>query len=235
MPEHNVPEERPRGLAGEHLEEALNYLQATGDPPRLYGTQHPTPADATAEAILTAFAYERRRKHARNGVLFAAFAAEAYINEFTAALLSGKNQKALDRVSPVDRYILATGYIDSAKPLFRRDDGIIPVLADLFVLRNKLVHPKPGYGPRRFQEEATDFDSTFNAAKLVRFVIIVAAAARVLVTKAYGKDALDYPAAFIWSGSRVLLDYVERTSDLPRFDAPAERPLISQILDGRKP
>jgi hypothetical protein len=41
-------------------------------------------------------------------MLFAAFAAEAYINEFIAEHFAGKDYEALEKLSTVDKYVLAT-------------------------------------------------------------------------------------------------------------------------------
>ena len=107
--------ERPRNLSAAYLEQAVNALHAAGDAADLFrGRRKPPPDDATGEKIKRgeAIAFLRARHkhmtHCRNAVLFAALAAESYVNEFLGVFLDGQDREAVDRLSPVNKYVLGT-------------------------------------------------------------------------------------------------------------------------------
>src|SRR5438034_10765040 len=49
-----------------------------------------------------------RRRRCRNALLFAGLAAEAYVNEFLAHHLGGKDLAAVDRLPAVEKYVIGT-------------------------------------------------------------------------------------------------------------------------------
>jgi hypothetical protein len=90
----------------------------------------------------------RRMRASRESQLYAALAAEGYINRFIAEQLlnkrgfTDKDQDAIDRLAPVDKYVLVPRLAIGST---RFDRGAEPLqqLVKLFKRRNKLVHPKP--------------------------------------------------------------------------------------------
>jgi hypothetical protein len=76
--------ERDVGLSGEYLLQALDGLHNAGDPAHLYAhwRRFPPPDPEKVEADMRAAARRARIRAARTAVLFAALAAESYVNEF---------------------------------------------------------------------------------------------------------------------------------------------------------
>lgn len=161
--------------------------------------------------------------HCRNAVLFAALAAESYVNEFLGAFLDGSDYTAVDRMSPVDKYVLGTKFATGDK-LFDRQGAPVTKIAALFALRNKLVHPKPGFGPAPFAEPWGEFEENFPPPRAAEFIVTVARAAVILVKRAYGAGHLDDVwANVIWQGREAILGYGERSTGVPgQYDQPEE-------------
>ncbi len=131
--------ERPRGLAGEYLTEALGSLHAAGDPASLYATwmREDRELQGAAEGFAVVEAVNNRRRLARRSVLFSALAAEAYVNEFLAHHLGGQDLAAIDRMTTVNKYVigirLATG-----EAIFSREAEPVQTISALFKHRDKL-------------------------------------------------------------------------------------------------
>lgn len=125
-----------------YLHNALEALLQAGDPAHLYaGTEESE--EAARQAYATAQVKSRRIKACRDGVLYAAIAAEAFINSFIAATLPKRDRERIDRNRTVDKYVLGPrlAVTDDLSELKQREELV--VLERLFTLRNKLVHPKP--------------------------------------------------------------------------------------------
>jgi hypothetical protein len=240
MDKYQFPD-RPRSLSGEYLQQSLNALHSAGDPHALWDAEfrkaelHPE-----GEAVGFLLAQRRRIEFARNAVLFAALAAESYINEFLAARLDGRDFDAVDRMSTVNKYVLGTK-LAMGEALFDREKPPVPALVDLFKTRNRLVHPKPGFGPPSIIGRADEYDELFAPSSVAWFVVMVAAAGCVLVTRAFGPKTMDIPASVIWPAHEVVLDYGRRAMTLPdRGDEP-EPSLFAQAMErfidreGREP
>lgn len=76
--------DRDVGLSGEYLPQALDGLHDAGDPAHLYAhwRRFPPKDPAKVDADMRAAARRTRIQAARTAVLFAALAAESYVNEF---------------------------------------------------------------------------------------------------------------------------------------------------------
>jgi hypothetical protein len=125
-----------------YLHDALEALLQAGDPAHLYaGTEESE--EPTRQAYATALVKSRRIKACRDCVLYAAFAAEAFINSFIAATLPKRDRERIDRNRTVDKYVLGPrlAVTDDLSEFEQREE--LAVLERLFTLRNKLVHPKP--------------------------------------------------------------------------------------------
>ena len=108
-------------------------------------------------------------RHMTAGVLFCAFAAEAYVNRFLAERLSEPDAAAVDRLAPVDKYVVAVPHADP-NLTFPRDKFPAGRLRELFAFRNALVHHKPARPPR----------GELDPCVLAEFVIAVGTAAHLL-------------------------------------------------------
>lgn len=102
-------------------------------------------------------------------MLFCAFAAEAYVNRFLVARLDEADFVAVDKLTPVDKYVIA---VPRADPGVTFDRARAPMgdLKRLFKARNALVHHKPEGPPK---DELTP-------TLLATFLIAVAEAAETL-------------------------------------------------------
>jgi hypothetical protein len=210
-------------------------LHAAGNPAVLFrGHRKPPPEGATEEEVrereAMAFMLARRRHviHCRNAVLFAAFAAESYVNEFLAVFLTGQDRKAVDRMSPVNKYVLGTK-LAAGEALFKRDEPPIPDLAALFKLRDKLVHPKSGFGPAPFAKPWGEFEENFPPPKVAKLIVAVAGAAAILIKRAYPED-VDVWADVISRGKDAIVAYGERAANVPGQYAAPEPVLFGQAI-----
>jgi len=125
-----------------YLHDALEAFLQAGDPAYLYAGVEES-EDPVRQAYATAQVKSRRIKACRDCVLYAAFAAEAFINSFIAATLPARDRERIDRNRTVDKYVLGPrlAVTDDLSELEQREE--LAVLERLFTLRNKLVHPKP--------------------------------------------------------------------------------------------
>lgn len=225
--------ERPRGLAGEYLEEALDALHAAGDPASLYATwmRDDPELQAAAKGFAVVEALNNRRRFARRSMLFSALAGEAYVNEFLAHHLGGQDLAAIDRMSTVNKYVIGT-QVATGVAIFSRDAEPVQTISALFKHRDKLVHPKPGYGPPRSPiDAAREIENTFTPTNAARFLLHVAAAA-IVMSRRVRPGEPDFPADLIWPGRSVVMDYAARAAGtVPNRLAQAERPLMSQVID----
>ncbi len=221
---------RPVSLAGEYLTEAIDRLHDAGDPAYLYEHwRRFPPKEPKAEADKMRKAARRaRNRAARDAVLFAAFAGEAYVNEFLAAhgVLEQWDRK------PTPRKFLKGTAAAYGSPLFFTDREAYPVLVELYQLRDRLVHPKPGFGGEGIHFEASeDFESLFALAKIAEYIVMVGGAADLLVPRAYGMNQTDLVGLIAWRGRPVIRDYAQRNRRLPAWNARSERVLFRQAGD----
>jgi hypothetical protein len=225
-----VRPERPASLAGEYLTEAIDSLENAGDAAYLYAHWHKfPPEDLAVEAENMERAARRARiRAARNAILFAAFAGEAYVNEFLAA--HGVLSK-WDRKPTAVKFLEGTAAAYGS-PLFFRDREAYPVLEELYKLRNRLAHPKPGFGGEGIHfETSQDFEELFALPKVAEYIVMVGGAGDLLVPRAYGMDQIDLVGFVAWRGRPVIREYARRHAHLGDWNAPSERKLFRKAGD----
>ena len=120
------------------------------------------------KAYAAASAQTRQIRACRRSALYAAFAAEAFINSFIAATLSTRDRERIDRNRTVDKYVLGPGSPSrTISRGFEERDELV-VLERLFTLRNKLVHPKPRQLRQRSSESGPSGGATTSTGPLRR-------------------------------------------------------------------
>jgi hypothetical protein len=219
-------------MSAAYLEEAAETLHAIGDSRVLYRESagfDPTNRMQASMAVL--LARKRRRMLCRSTVVHAAFAAEAYVNEFLAVQMADRPERfaEVDWWSPAKKYLEGTAE-SYGEPLFFEDREAMPVLRDLFDLRNKLAHPRPGFGMPTFMEQDDEDEAKFAPPKLAEFVVMVAGAGDLLVPRAYGFHEVDVIATSLWRGRDVVRAYAQRAANLPAPGQPPEPALVQQAL-----
>jgi hypothetical protein len=172
----------------------------------------------------------------RSSVLFSALAAEAYVNEFLARFLTGRDLDAVDRMSTVDKYVVGT-HLATGETLFSRDTQPAQTIGELFKLRHKLVHPKPGYGPPPpidgfFRHQESEYMTEYTAPEASRFLTAVAAGATILVKRAFPDGPIDFPATIIYLGQRAIDSYASELKGLPDRTAEEPEDLLAVALRG---
>lgn len=97
-------------MAGTHLEDSLRALRDAGSADALYDpslrTSDPNSISYEDVSLARAEAEGWRVTYCRRALLFAAFAAEAYANDFLYDKWGGQDRDALERLSAVDKYAL---------------------------------------------------------------------------------------------------------------------------------
>jgi hypothetical protein len=227
---------RPRTLAASYISEALEAVQNAGDTAALYDPLIRSAATrATQESWFRTAAVpalERRTRFSRNAMLFAAFAAEAYINEFVAQHSTGQDFETLDRLSTVEKYVMSPRLL-LGREVFVRDAEPIQSLRKLFRRRDVLVHPKPEKGvPDRANPAANvegfAADAVYNPLEAAHSLIAVATAAVTIVREGrLGHGVDEHAQAIIDDGQVVVAAASRATKRLPRPQEPAlaTRPL----------
>jgi hypothetical protein len=222
--------ERGLRLSGEYLLQALDGVHAAGDPAHLFAHwRRFPPKDPVARATqMQAAARQARVRAARTAVLFAALAAESYVNEFLS--VHGVLEK-WDREPTHRKYLKGTHDAYGAQ-LFFADREAYPEIVELLKLRDRLVHPKPGFGvATELGEPDVKFEALFALPRVAEYVVMVGGGADLLMPRAYGFDSFDVAGTVVWRGRSVIREYAKRHSKLPAWDAPAERPLFRQAGD----
>ncbi len=222
--------ERGVGLSGEYLLQALDGLHDAGDPAHLYAhwRRFPPPDPKKVEADMRAAARRARIRAARTAVLFAALAAESYVNEF----LSVHGVLAEWDREPTHRKFLKGTHKAYGSSLFFADREPYPVIVELFKLRDRLVHPKPGFGVTAVHgQPSTDFEQLFSMPKVAEYIVMVGGSADLLMPRAYGFESIEVAGTVIWRGRSVIREYAKRHTKLPSWDDPPERKLFRQAGD----
>jgi hypothetical protein len=135
--------------------------------------------ESDARARLHLSAEGRQIDYARTSILFSALAAAAYVNASLAEALSPADFEGIDRLTPVDKYILGPR-IAYGEELFTRGDEPGQSIAELFKLRNQLVHAKPRTLEVDRQTLSDPRYTDFNPPAAARFLVAVAEAAGLL-------------------------------------------------------
>jgi hypothetical protein len=133
-------------MAGTHLEDSLRALRDSGSADALYApsllTTDPDAISYEDFSIARDEAHGWRVAYCRRALLFAAFAAEAYANDFLYERWGGQDRDGLDRLSTVDKYAFLPALAGTAV-LLNRGEEPLQKIRWLFDRRNELVHPKP--------------------------------------------------------------------------------------------
>lgn len=225
--------QRPVTLSSTYLSQAVEAFGIINDPPTLYTFLHGRDdLDPTGRALAQIEATRVRLNCSMRAVLFAALAAESYVNEFLAAHLSGQDRKAMDRLPTVSKYVLGFR-IGSGKEPFKRDRWPTPILRDLFKLRDRLVHPKPGFGPEPRLGPLGPFEEQFTSQQVADYLIAVACAGFVVVKETYGPDHLDLWTDLIWFGRDVIREFASEAIALPPVDGPPSITLGRRLIEAR--
>lgn len=225
--------ERPRSLAGSYLEDAVTALHRAGSPLVLYAKWQPNPPTLPqAQGMMILWAQDERFRLARTSVLFSAFAAEAYVNEFLAFKLAPERMAEIDRTGIESKFTRGVQEAHGA-PLFPHDGRAMSILRELVAIRNKLAHPQPNYGPPETLLRPWDpaFTEDFFLPTVAKYATAVSMCATRLVQAAYGEEAFDVPASMFALGHEAISAYAERHRDLPSPADQAELPLYAQVSD----
>lgn len=134
-------------MAGTHLLDAIDALRDAGSTDALYDPEvRATPRSARALEDVELAEHEaegRRMAYSRRALLFAAFAAEAYVNDFLYEHVQEEpDRKALVMMPTVEKYILLPKLL-RGEELFSRNRAPWNTLKWLFSRRDELVHAKP--------------------------------------------------------------------------------------------
>lgn len=208
-------------MAGTHLEDALRALRDTGSADALYDhklrSMDPKELDWPDVSAARDEAEGRRVTYSRRALLFAAFSAEAYANDFLFEEWSGKDRKALLALSTVDKYALLPGLAGKEISLDRGSNPLQQIKW-LFDRRNELVHAKP-----REDKDLTWEPENHNPVEAAKSILAVAEGAAVLAGEAPEASVLGY----VLAERKALLRYAKR----PRpaiHDEPAPTNLLSE-------
>jgi hypothetical protein len=225
---------RPRNMSAAYLQQALDALHAAGNAASLYTFDLPPATDqrsATMRVLARTQARSARRMICRSVVLFAAFAAESYVNEFLAALMTDRRDRLreIDRWRTIDKYLVGTLEAYGERLFFDGREPM-PVLRELFTLRNKLAHPRPGFGPAGGFDADDEAEADFAPPRIAEFVVTVGGCGHILVGRAYGFDHPDVTASAIWLGRDPIRAYALRAATMPPPGRAPERPLLHQAI-----
>lgn len=226
---------RTTSLASSNLGDALWALDQSADPLTIYKMRGFVPRDNWSfyVSVAESLAPQVWRQHLRHPVLFAALAAEGYVNEFLAGHLSRSDLKSVDRLSTVDKYLFGP-QIAIGQCLFSRDDAVVEPIKRLFQLRNKLAHPQPGYGPNGFPLDPA-WDDDYAPSATIPLIRAVAEASEILAKNAavrLPEDSSRIVAILILGGQPVLDSFIGRNQRCPappEQDAEAEYTLFEQL------
>jgi hypothetical protein len=211
---------------GEQKRDALAALQRS--------TDGPTRSRSHERMKLRIALRDERLRLGRNAILFAALAVEASTNHYGVAMLEKEDAERLDRLRTVDKVSLFPRLAGGEKafPLV----GWLPDyerLHQLFALRNRIVHPKPG---KRSIADADREDFTpqkvarclWTAAEVVSHLDRSAGVQSTRCQSIANLGALMLSAAISWSeplplppGTISLSMYNALSSDTPRRESPA--------------
>jgi hypothetical protein len=207
-------EKRPGTLAGDYLGEALEALELAGNARGIYPgwALDSLPDHLKGEQLDQArgAAAEERVKLSRRAILYSAFAAEAFINEFMAMYFEGRDLETLDRLPTLDKYILAPRFAVGLD-LFRRGGEPTQTLQQLFRQRDALVHPKPGKALPL--PKTTRADPVFNPHTAATFLVRTAEAADALLEHARIGDRFNLLVSGIATAGPSLVEFGSRATE----------------------
>jgi hypothetical protein len=208
-------------MAGTHLGDSVRALRDSGSSDALFDpalrAAAPTDVDYEWFSISRDEAEYERVSYSRRALLFAAFAAEAYANDFLYERWEGQDRDALRRLPTVDKYVLLSQLAGRSVPLTHGAEPI-QTLKGLFQRRDELVHAAPR------GEDLTYHPENHNPSEAARCIVAVADAAARLFDDVHAKSVLGY----VLAERQALLEYGARAADaLPDFrDTPSDLDLL---------
>jgi hypothetical protein len=225
----------PATLASSHLAQALDAFddacspEAVFTPRKIWPLQPSDPI--TSRRTLSEIT---QRNFCLTATLFTAFAAEAFVNNFLdvhdlKSQVSATKFRKLDRGSTVQKYV--EGVALAYEPLFGANDEVMPAISELFSVRNRLVHARPGFGPPLAYMPDPTWRSTYSPTKVAEWLVAVAGAADLMERRCYGFDYQSFPGAFIWYGRDIVIDMAARSEPLPDPEMTGRAPLIQLLSD----
>jgi hypothetical protein len=212
-------------MAGTHLADSVRALRDAGSPDALYEPSLRATPDISHEDFSLARdeAEGWRVTYCRRALLFSAFAAEAYANDFLYEKWGGKDLDALQKLSTVDKYALLPA-LAGATTVLDRSREPLQRIGWLFKRRDELVHARP-----RDDRDLTWDPANHNPLAAAKSIVAVADAAETLNGKAPGGSVLSY----VIDERQALLDYGEQaTGDMPQIHDPASA--LDLLLDARR-
>ncbi len=213
-------------MAGTHLADAVRALRDAGSADALYDpslrTTDPSDIGYDDFSLARDVAEGERVTYSRRALLFAAFAAEAYANDFLYEKWDGKDRDALKRLSTVDKYALLPAQAGATMTLNRGREPL-QTIKWLFQRRDELVHAAPR------DRDLTYDPANHNPRAVAKSIVAVADAVAVLTGEVTGGSVLSYVVA----ERQPLLEYGKRAaSDLPQIhDSPSP---VDLLLDARR-
>lgn len=209
-------------MAGTHLRDAVGALRDAGSSDALYERElrvkDPSEVDYESFSIATDEAEGERVFYSRRSLLFAAFAAEAYANDFLYDRWSGQRDRdALQRLSTVDKYVLLP-QLDGRPGEFTRDKEPIQRIKWLFQRRDELVHAAPK------DKDLTYDPKNHNPMLAAKCIVAVAHAASTLFG---GAEAGSVLSRALVERKRLLAYGVRASKALPDLHAtPSDQDLL---------
>jgi hypothetical protein len=208
-------------MAGTHLGDSVRALRDAGSADALYDAslRATDPSDISYEdfSLSQDEAEGTRVTYSRRALLFAAFAAEAYANDFLYERWGGKDREALQKLSTVDKYVLLPALAGASSGL---DRGRQPLqrIRWLFQRRDELVHAAPR------GKDLTYDPTNHNPHEAAKCIVAVADAVAGLNGDVPAGSVLSYVVA----ERQALLDYGQRAANDPPqiHDPPSPRDLL---------
>lgn len=208
-------------MAGTHLRDAVRALRNAGSSDALYEPElrvmDPSEVAYDWYTLARDEAEGGRVSYSRRSLLFAAFAAEAYANEFLFARWEASDRDALQRLPTVEKYVLLS-QLDGHAGKLTRDKDPIQRIKWLFQRRDELVHAAPK------DKDLTYDPENHNPLMAAKCIVAVGDAASTLFAEAVPGSVLSQ----VLVERQRLLDYGAcATNALPDFHAtPSERDFL---------
>lgn len=208
-------------MAGTHLTDAVCALRDAGSSDALYEPElrvmDPSEVDYDWFSLARDEAEYQRVFYSRRSLLFAAFAAEAYANDFLYDRWRGRDRDALKRLSTLDKYVLLS-QLDGRPGKLTRGREPMQTIKWLFQRRDELVHAAPR------GKDLTYHPENHNPGMAAKCIVAVGDAASALFGDVPPASVLSY----VLAERQRVLDYGARAADaLPDpHDPPSDRDLL---------
>jgi hypothetical protein len=208
-------------MAGTHLTDAVRALRDAGSSDTLYEpklrARGLSEVDEAEYQITRDEAEYNCVSYSRRSLLFAAFAAEAYANDFLYERWSGQDREALQKLSTVDKYVLLSQLADRGVELGRGTD-LVREIKWLFKRRDELVHAAPSGDDLTYKPE------NHNPRMAANCIVAVSEAASKLFGEAPDGSVL---SRVLSRQQRIQMYGAQAADNLPKFyDPPSDQDLL---------